>query len=259
MKHKVSILISSCDKFKDLWPIFSFYFEKNWLDCELNKYFLSNNEKSNIYGFKSINVGEDLSWSSNLRKALDQIPTDYVLIMLEDFFIDKKVDNQKFNNIVNDFIDLNGNYLKFLTTPKSPFKSSSHYFNILPPKTLYRSTAVFALWKKSTLLDLLNIDENPWEFEDRASKRSDKYDGFFVVRQNFFKYIHGVVKGKFVNSSYKKIISQHPELQGLLTREVNPLVDEIKLYFINLRHKLFYILVPLTYRRTLKSFFQKLF
>ena len=257
MKDKVSILISSCDKFKDIWPIFSFYFNKNWSDCNLNKYLLSNNENSEIEGFDSIAVGEDISWSSNLLIALKQIPTEYVLIMLDDVFIDQKVDNNNFNNIVSDFITINGNYLKFLAQPKSRVKSSSQYFNVLPPKTLYRSTAVFALWKKSTLINLLNENENPWEFEEKASIRSDKYDGFFVVKQNFFKYIHGVVRGNFINSSYNKILKQHPELQSLLIRGVNSPMDEIKFYFINIRHKLFYILVPLTYRRILKSFFQR--
>ena len=259
MKDKVSILISSCDKFKDVWPIFSFYFDKNWSDCELDKYFLSNNVNSDIEGFDSITVGNDISWSSNLSIALKQIYTDYVLIMLDDVFIDQKVDNNNFNIIVNDFIECNGNYLKFLAQPKSRLKSSSQYFYVLPPKTLYRSTAVFALWKKSTLLDLLEENENPWEFEDKASIRSDKYDEFFVVKKNFFKYIHGVVRGKFVKSSYNKIISEHPEISSLLIRQVNPWTYEIKLYFVRLRHKLFYFFIPKTYRRSVKLLFKKHF
>jgi len=58
-----------------------------------------------------------------------------------------------------------------------------------------------------------------------------------------------------ITLSYNKILKQHPELQSLLIRRVNPPMGEIKLYFINIRHKLFYLLVPLKYRRTLKSFF----
>lgn len=257
MKDKVSILISSCDKFKDIWPIFSFYFDKNWSDCNLNKYFLSNNDNSDIEGFDSIIVGDDISWSSNLSIAIKQIHTDYVLIMLDDVFINQKVDNNAFNSIVNDFIECKGNYLKFLAQPKSRLKSSSQYFNVVPPNTLYRATAVFALWKKSTLLNLLEENENPWEFEDRASIRSDKYDGFFVVKKNFFNYIHGVIRGKFINSSYKKIIGQHPEMSSLLTRQVYPLTGEIKLYFNMLRHILFNSIIPIKYRRTLKSLFRK--
>ena len=259
MNDKVSILISSCDKFKDIWPIFSFYFDKNWSDCKLNKYFLSNNENSDIAGFDSIMVGDDISWSSNLSIALKQIPTDYVFIMLDDVFIDQKVDNNDFNKIVTDFIKFNGNYLKFLAQPKSNIKSNSPYFNTLPPKSLYRATAVFTIWRKETLLELIDLNENPWEFEDRASVRSNRYDGFFVVKQNFFKYIHGVVRGKFIYSSYKKILRQHPELINLLTRAVNPWREEIKFNFIKLRHKLFYFLIPLTLRRTFKRLFQKLF
>ena len=259
MKDKVSILISSCDKFKDIWPIFSFYFDKNWPDCDLNKFFLSNNEISNIEGFESITVGDDISWSSNLQLALKQISTDYVLIMLDDVFIDGKVNNEYFYKIINSFIDLKGNYLKLLPQPKSRIKSNSPYFNTLPPDSLYRATAVFTIWKKETILKVLDVNENPWEFEEHASIRSNKYDGFYVVKKDFFKYIHGIVRGKFIKTSYKKILSKHPELSKFLTREVNPFSHELKLVFINLRHYIFYLLIPLRYRRYLKKFFYSIF
>jgi hypothetical protein len=259
MKNKVSILISSCDKFKDVWPIFSFYFDKNWPDCDLNKFFLSNNEISNLEGFKSITVGDDLSWSSNLQLALKQISTDYVLIMLDDVFIDGKVNNKDFNVILNDFIDLKGNYLKLSPRPKSNIKSNSPYFNTLPPDSLYRATAVFTIWKKETLLELIDVNENPWEFEEYASIRSNKYDGFYVVENDFFKYIHGIVRGKFIKSSYKKILSMHPELSKFLIREVNSFSYELKLFFINLRHNFFYFIIPLKYRTAVKKFVKNKF
>ena len=35
------------------------------------------------------------SWTKRLRDALEQIEEDYILLMLEDFFIRKPVDEQK--------------------------------------------------------------------------------------------------------------------------------------------------------------------
>ena len=115
MKDKVSLLILSCDKYKDLWPIFDYFFKKNWANCFLDKYFLSNHEQSVPSGFRSINVGEDVSWSNNLILALDKIETPYVFLLLDDVFINNKIDNDNLDEIFNDFCENKGNYLKFLS------------------------------------------------------------------------------------------------------------------------------------------------
>mgnify|MGYP001261052530 CR=1 FL=1 len=260
MKDKVSILVLSCDKYKDLWPIFDFFFKKNWENSYLKKYFLSNNEKNVPKGFKSISVGKDISWSNNLDLALNDIDTPYVFLLLDDAFINNKIDNEKLEKIFSDFEDNKGNYLKFISQPKSPYKTKSPFFNELPKGSLYRSTAVFAIWKVNVLKKILKSDENAWEFEEFGSIRSDNFSNFFVVNNDFFKNpIHGVVKGEFLFNTYNLFKKKYPELLPLIKREVNGRNGKIRQAQINLRHKLFYALVPLTKRRAVKSFFQKFF
>lgn len=254
---KVSILVSSCDKYSDIWPLFTYFFNKYWPDCKLEKYFLSNEAKYDLKGFKVISVGEDKGWSSNLIKALNQIETSYVLILLDDIFIKSKVDNTVFNEICNEFIQNNGNYLKFLSHPNSKLKSNSEYYNVLPKGSLYRSTAVFALWNKETLLNLLKSHENPWEFELKGSIRSDAFDNFFVVRKDFFQYIHSIVRGKFLHSAYNKIKKEDDVLLEFIKREVNSPIYELKQRFVNLRHKIFYKLIPMKNRRKIRSILKR--
>lgn len=256
MRDKVSVLISSCDKFKDVWPIFDFFFQKNWGNCSLNKYFLSNYEKNVPEGFKSISVGEDISWSSNLELALNEIDTPYVFIFLDDCFINNKVDNEKLEEIFIDFENNDGNYLKFISQPKSRKKTKSPFFNELPKGSLYRSTGVFAIWKVDVLKKTLKSGENAWEFEEFGSTRSDEFDNFFVINNDFFKNpIHGVAKGKFLYNTFDLFKKEYPELLSLIKREVNTRKGENRQALINLRHKIFYILIPLKYRRAIKSFF----
>ena len=54
---------------------------------------------------------------------------------------------------------------------------------------------MFTLWKK-ILRKILDDNENAWEFERYGSERSDNFSNFFVVKKPF-KYLHGVVRGKF--------------------------------------------------------------
>ena len=150
--------------------------------------------------------------------------------------------------------------IEFISQPKSPYKTKSPFFNKLPKGSLYRSTAVFAIWKVNVLKKILKSDENAWEFEEFGSIRSDNFSNFFVVNNDFFKNpIHGVVKGKFLFNTYNLFKKKYPELLPLIKREVNARQGENRQALINLRHKFFYIFIPLRYRRTLKSFFQKLF
>lgn len=257
MKDKISILVSSCDKYADLWPLFSYFFNKNWPDCELNKYLISNSNSSNIDGFEQLNIGADLGWSSNLIKSLKHIKTPYVLMLLDDVFIKSRVDNLLFNNICKEFIESEGNYLKFLTHPKSNKKSHSIYFNILPKGSLYRSTSVFALWNKETLVKLLKEDENAWEFELEGAKRSDQFDQFYVVRKNFFQYIHSVVRGNFLHSAYKQIKNESSDLLNLVDRHIASPFFEYKQIIKHIRHKIFYFLVPIKKRRRVREFLKK--
>ena len=252
-KDKISLVVSSCDQYSDLWPLFSYFFDKYWANCALDKYFLSNDTSCNLKGFKTLKVGKDKGWSANLIKGLYQINTPYVLILLDDVFINSNVDNKLFDNICNEFIENDGNYLKFLSHPKSKFKSRSEHYNVLPKGSLYRSTAVFALWNKETLLQILRSNENPWEFEIKGSIRSDEFDNFFVVRKDFFQFIHSVVRGKFLNSAYKKIKEEDNKLLVLIKRDINSPFYELRQRLVNLRHKIFYLVIPMKNRRRIRS------
>lgn len=256
MRDKVSVLVSSCDKFKDVWPIFDFFFQKNWENCHLDKYVLSNYEKNVPKGFKSISVGEDISWSNNLELALNEIDTPYVFILLDDVFINNKIYNDDLQEIFNDFLENDGNYLKFISQPKSRYKTKSPFFNEIPKGSLYRSTAVFAIWKVDVLQKLLKSDENAWEFEEFGSIRSDEFSNFFVVNNDFFKdFIHGVVKGKFLFNTYNLFKKNYPELIPLVKRKVNTRREEYLQFFTYLRHAIFYAIVPVIHRRKIKDFF----
>lgn len=256
LRDSISILISTCDNYSDLWPLFSYYFEKNWQECDLNKYVLTNKSEFPSEDFETIKVGEDKGWSSNMIVALKEIDTEYVLILLDDVFISKKVNNTLFKKICNDFISMRGNYLKFLAHPRSNKRTNSNFFNALPSGTLYRSTAVFALWNRNVLLEILKEGENAWEFESRGSIRSDSYENFFVIKSNFFEYIHSVVRGKFLYSAWKEIKINEPHLIDLIARPINSRIFEFKQTLTVLRHNLFYFLIPLQYRRIIRRVFK---
>src|SRR5436190_9796113 len=94
MNKELSVLVSSCDKYSDLWnPFFGMFF-KYWEDRPYNIYLVSENNKYGSSRVKTINPNQNQTWSARLLWALEQIDNKYVLLMLEDYILLKKVDNQ---------------------------------------------------------------------------------------------------------------------------------------------------------------------
>lgn len=247
-QSNIAFLVLSCDKYSDLWPIFIEQFERNWPNCPFDKYISSNFLSANSETFNDIKIGKDYSWSDGVIKTLNALKNryKYVLITLEDLILMEKVDDVEFRKIVQEFIMLDGNYLKFIRKPK-PTNYFNNYFGEIKPCSLYRPTSVYALWKIDTLLELLKETENAWEFERFGSFRSDKYDGFYVVYKDFFKISNTIVKGKWVPNEKKKIKNLGYEIGN--TRKELSTVHSFKLRIHSYVFNLFTSFIPWKYRR----------
>jgi hypothetical protein len=204
---KICLLVLSCDKYSDLWPIFFDLFEKNWSDCPFDKYLLTNFKKAPSPDFNTINIGKDRSWSDNLLFAIDKIlgKYAYIFLFMDDGFI-TRVNTKQIVKDIKTFIDLKGDYMTFINEPK-PTKPINQYFGEIEISSKYRATATWALWDITTLSSLLKKGESAWGFEIFGSERSIKYSNFYSVYKDRFSYVHGVIKGMWLPSSVKKLES----------------------------------------------------
>jgi hypothetical protein len=210
MDKKTALIVLTCDNYSDLWPMFIHFFEKYWMDCPYDKYFITNNKSIPDSSFKCIKIGKDESWSDGLLKAINVLKTkyDYLLVTLEDSPIIENVDQAKLSIIINSFHKANGNFLSLFTQNNmgKPTRKYNDYFGVIDKGSLYRPTCVYSFWEISVLEDLLVREENAWEFERYGSVRSDKYSDFFMVYNNFFKMSNTIIKGKWLRSEYKRIV-----------------------------------------------------
>jgi len=143
-------------------------------------------------------VGEDISWSDNLLRGIQDLKNDYILVLLEDLFLNNKISNDYFNQISNWIDENNPNYLRLCISHKP------NYFDDLigeiPQVTPYKTSIMPCIWKKSILKDLLKKGESAWDFEIKGSRRAYKYDGFYAVYNDFLSYENGIIKGKWRKS-----------------------------------------------------------
>lgn len=168
----MEIVVMSCDKFQNCWkPFFTLYekyFKNDYkvhivtetLDCEY----------ANTIKVTGI-------WTERLRKALEQIKSDNVILMLDDFFIRSKVNVERIEyckSQMNDDIAVFNFEKKYRDCDNSNLKGFERQFN----NQVYLQSAQPSLWNKQALISRLQEYKNPWEWETE------------IVNDNYIYYIN---------------------------------------------------------------------
>lgn len=253
IKDKFAVLIMSCDKYSDLWEPFFKLFWRFWPDCPFNVYLLSNKVSTDVPQVKNLLVGYDISWSDSLHKGVVQLKEEYVFLFLNDYFLYDFVKTNKVLNVFNWIIESNANYVRMRPSPK-PDKHYNDLVGVVSKGTIYRASA-FSVWEKDILLNLLKPGESGWDFEVYGSVRSDSYDGFYSIWENYFSFIHGVIKGKWQRNAVRKLKSFGVDI-NLTKRDRMTLIETVVLYLRQQRLKLLK-LFPAKYRRNIKDFVRR--
>ncbi|MBI3366404.1 hypothetical protein HY041_02125 [Candidatus Roizmanbacteria bacterium] len=151
----------------------------------------------------SILIGEDLGWAAGVLKMLDYLESDYIILFLEDFFLNKSVDTKKIlellnitrNNQVGCFRLVSASQLSFPPTlPINDFPG----LGVIVPGDLNRVSTQVAIWKTDTLRKLLNPSFNAWQFEEIGTTLSEEMpDLFWGTYHPVILYDQCVEKGKW--------------------------------------------------------------
>ena len=172
----LSVLILSCDAYEDTWYPFFILKNKYWKACPYKTYIMT--ETKDCEYAETIKVQG--AWTKRFREALKQIPTDYVLIMLDDFFIRDYVDQDRINKIKFDKDIAVFNFEKAYNMPT--LKKSVNGFNLRPNRAPYLNSCQPSVHNKKKLLKRLKKDQTPWEWELTTI---DSNDEFYINTQGF--------------------------------------------------------------------------
>lgn len=208
---KVAIIVVSCSKYADIWPIFISQFVENWANCRFKKYLISDMPVSKFSNpcITNLFVKYDMGWSENIKATLGAVTEEYVLYIAEDYLLNSKVDNELVNNIICNAIHDDANYVLMSGCIESDCYKNKFY-GTLEPGREYRTSVYFSLFKKEVLLALLKDNESAWEFETEGAVRSKVFDKFFVTYRNCFSIIgphSSVIKGKWSKQAIKELRS----------------------------------------------------
>jgi len=208
MDRKIALLVISCDKYSDLWPIYFGSFFKYWPNCPLKIYLGSNFKTYEHKDVTMINIGDDRDYSSNLKAMISQVEEEYVITTVEDMFLSSPIDEEHLFAYFQEFFDNKAAYLKLLFTyPVGYDKDVSKRTASITGNPRYRLGMGTSLWNKKVLNEHLAPGMSAWEMEREGKFGRDiPSDDVYTINYHFsgevpFQYVHGVIKGAWIRDA----------------------------------------------------------
>ncbi len=211
----VTILVNSCDKYEEAWEPFFKLFNIQWPDCPY-RIILNTESKTfscDYLSIETIHTGEYKTWTERVKAVLKKIDTEFVLFLLEDFFLLSPVDTSSWNKILNT-IKSNEKigFVGFPTIsayqPQKHQKSLDEFLYLTKKRATYRVNVSLGLWRREFFLQMLFCNGDPWYFEGIAPRLS-RYSEYLATCWNqkdccIFNYEterksgYGIFKGKWL-------------------------------------------------------------
>jgi len=185
-----AVLVLSCDPYSDLWTPFFTLFRKYWADCPFSVFLGAGLIAQPPNGVNILRSSAGRDWSQCLLDYLAAIDTDYVLLMLDDFFIRRRVDTEKILHCLKFAEAKQAAQVRLVARPGPQVRlRDENLIGACDPRARYRVCAQAAIWRKDALRNLLVPGENAWEFETRATRRSEsEHRGHYAVWQSVLPY-----------------------------------------------------------------------
>ena len=104
-EKECTVLINSCDKYEDAWYPFFELVKKYWRGCNYH-FFLNTETKQYSHSGIDLTVinthsnNATPSWGKRTKECLQQISSPYVLLLLEDFFFQRDVNQKEFEKCI---------------------------------------------------------------------------------------------------------------------------------------------------------------
>lgn len=199
------ILISTCDKFSDLWEENIRHLKQHWKG-ELPRIILVSDATTE----KEI-LGVEIVWFEanmpfRIKQALSMIECDYVILTLDDYFLIRDTREEDISGLVKACKQQAIHYLQLYHRRKSNSKNcfSLYDFEDIDLGLNYAVSLYPAIWDKEFLNFCTREDMTPWEFEPKLTKFAREYQANCKFSKKCCFYMLDVVrKGKILHKAQK--------------------------------------------------------
>lgn len=215
MNNKMTVLVMAFDSYSDVWKPFEFFMKKNWSDCEYPVVMATCNDTKGIDIADKIITTGNLEWTARLHKALLDIDTPYILMMLEDLYIDRKIQSEKISDCIA-LMERNEEIGHIRLLPNTKYKKNydkdGKYGEYLPGQ-MYRISTHPAIWKREYLLKLTEPVMSAWDFEYLGSEQCCELpEKVLCTKETVLHFTNSVWRSKWTSEGVKLCKKNNIEL-----------------------------------------------
>ncbi len=203
----VSLLISTCDKFSDLWDEHIALLRQHWKGKMWKTYLVTDKQTNKEYeGIEIIVAGENKDFPLRIKYAAGYIDTDYILLTLDDYFIINDIYEEKLHYLVDRTYNERIDYLKLYDRRMiDPKKYESVYsLSKIDLSKKYAITLYPSIWNKSFLYNSVKEDSPPWYYEPSLTNYARTANANCQFSHaGTFEILDVVRKGKILRKAYR--------------------------------------------------------
>jgi hypothetical protein len=256
LDDRLSIYVSSFDDYADIWPVFFTRFFKYWPDCPFPIYLGAVKRVHEDPRVLPLHAEDHKNWSSRAVEHLQQIQRPYVLMMLEDFMLDRPVDSALLGRLVTlmDRFDLHAIRL-YPEPPPAQAMPGVPLIGFQGQGQLNRTSTHATIWRRESLLELIRPGESLWEFEINGSIRSNRFAGGICgCWAPALHYVMAIGKGRWFRRALRDL-ARDGIRPDLAVRPAETVAGEWKACLIAVMGKTLRAVMPLRWRQRLQAKF----
>lgn len=168
------IMISTCDKFSDLWDANVLLLNQNWPTRDTRTYLVTDAETCRVFpGIQVISAGEGKEITDRLAVALGYVHSKYVILTLDDYFFTQPINEEKIDNALRFMEENTVDYVQLYPQPRRFLKRDGAresekypgiYFLDLSEGN-YKVVLTPGIWRTDFMRKTLRGSMNAWQYE----------------------------------------------------------------------------------------------
>ena len=209
------VFVITCNQY--LWAMepFAYLFNKYWGDYQsvvygsYKKPLFKLPENFTFFEINKYEYPQD-KWSNGLMRMLDRSSDEFIVLMLEDYWLTRMVDVRAVAKL-HEWMKTHQDILRFDLTDDRQYNGKAQFsgyvgeYDILetPYKSEYNMSFQAGIWNTKLLASLLEEGKSPWEVEIHTQPPEEMK--IYGTRQKPMNYANAVLKGELDNSQLDKL------------------------------------------------------
>lgn len=209
--NRFELIISTCQQYCDLWDANVLLLNRNWPDRNVPTYLVTDEATDRRFdGVEVICAGSGLQIPQRLAVALDAVTAEYVILLLEDYFLTQRIDSEKIHRAL-DFMDSHkADYLQLYPQPDDFLRRDGAVqipehpgiYIIDTSRGNYKVVLTPGIWRKDFLQATLKEEQNIWEYEVSLTAAAHQAGALCATsNRNELPYLDVIRKGKLLGKA----------------------------------------------------------